>query len=72
VARVLSSPLPAYQAALAVSAIAALFVLLSTSRSPTAPPPTSPAHGANVGAADVTTLDKVDASTIVSIDPSYL
>jgi hypothetical protein len=69
--RLVRAPLPAYQAALAVSAIAALFVLLSSHRDPPAPLPQSPVQHANV-AHDVTSLDKVDASTIVSVDPSFL
>jgi anti-sigma factor RsiW len=60
-AEILRSPLPAYQAALLVSAMAALFMLLSVAR--TAPP-------APISASPV--FDDVDASTIVSVDPNYL
>jgi putative zinc finger protein len=61
--RALASPLPAYQAAMFASAVALAAVLLVVPRTSEPPPPS---------AKPPTVIDRVDASTIVSVDPDVL
>jgi anti-sigma factor RsiW len=73
--RIVSRPLPAYQAALFASAVAALLFLFVAQKEPepassSSSPYTVPRAASRT--ASRTVIDQVDASTVVAVDPDLL